>query len=55
MHEANTALLDVLIDNSVITGQKVQKLQILLFFALYIAGILKKVCTQLERKYVILC
>ncbi len=55
MHEANTALLDILVDNSVIipsfqnrtstsrmTGQNVQKLQILLFFTSYIAGILKQ-------------
>ncbi len=41
MHEANTALLDILVDNSVITGQNVQKLQILLFFTSYIARILK--------------
>ncbi len=56
MHEANTALLDILVDNSVIipsfqnrtstfiswlTGQNVQKLQILTFFTSYIAGILK--------------
>ena len=56
MHEANTALLDILVYNSVIiplyhlfkrwftsciTGQNVQKLQILQFFASYIAHILK--------------
>ncbi len=38
MHEANTALLDIFVDNSIITswitGQNVQKLQILLFFAI---------------------
>ncbi len=50
MHEANTALLDILVDNSVVGFEKdgllaelqnVQKLQILLFFTSYIAGILK--------------
>ncbi len=54
MHEANTAFLDILVDNSDIsldqrwftsiswiTGQNVQKLQILLLFASYIARILK--------------
>ncbi len=50
MHEANTALLGILVDNSVIIPesrararkwQNVQKMQILLFFASYIACILK--------------
>ncbi len=40
MHEANTALLTILVHNSVNTGQNVKKLQILLFFVSYIARIL---------------
>ena len=40
MHEANSALLEILVDNSVIIPS-FQKLLILLFFTSYIAGILK--------------
>ncbi len=85
MHEANTALLAILVDNSVIipsflnrtstfyiygalckkafcrilkrwfisliTGQNVQKLQILLFFASYIAHILKLIHSNIPAVY----